>query len=100
MRVAATWGWLAKILIVVLFIIVASFAAKAQATDELAALNKQTEMLHSQGKYAEAIIVARRSFALTEQVLGPDHPAVGKALNNLAELYREQGRYAEAEPLC
>ena len=37
--------------------------------------------------------------ALTEKTLGPDHPDVASALNNLAVLCRDQGRYAEAEPL-
>jgi CHAT domain-containing protein len=31
--------------------------------------------------------------------LGPDHPNVATALNNLAGLYQAQGRYTEAEPL-
>ena len=30
-----------------------------------------------------------------EKALGPDHPNVGTALNNLALLYDHQGRYAE-----
>jgi tetratricopeptide (TPR) repeat protein len=34
-----------------------------------------------------------------ESALGPNHPEVGTALNNLARLYRAQGRFAEAEPL-
>jgi CHAT domain-containing protein len=33
-----------------------------------------------------------------EKALGPEHPDVATALNNLAGLYRAQGRYAEAEP--
>ena len=40
----------------------------------------------------------KRSLAIFERVLGPDHPDVAQALNNLAELYRAQGRYADAEP--
>ena len=39
------------------------------------------------------------ALAIKEKALGPDHPEVALALNNLAELYRDQGRYAEAEPL-
>ena len=31
--------------------------------------------------------------------LGPDHPDVATALNNLGALYRAQRRYGEAEPL-
>jgi hypothetical protein len=37
--------------------------------------------------------------AIKEKALGPDHPGVGTAFNNLAARYDAQGRYAEAEPL-
>ena len=56
-------------------------------------------MLEKQGRYAEVEPLYRRSLAIYERALGPDHPSVGTSLNNLAELYRAQGRYAEAEPL-
>ena len=41
----------------------------------------------------------KRSLAIREKALGPEHPDVAQSLNNLAELYRAQGKYAEAEPL-
>ena len=41
----------------------------------------------------------KRSLAIREKSLGPNHPAVATSLNNLARLYRAQGRYADAEPL-
>jgi tetratricopeptide (TPR) repeat protein len=41
----------------------------------------------------------KRSLAILEKALGPDHPNVATALNNLALLYKNQGRYADAEPL-
>jgi CHAT domain-containing protein/Tfp pilus assembly protein PilF len=41
----------------------------------------------------------KRSLAIREKVLGPDHPDVATILNNLVRLYRNQGRTAEAEPL-
>ncbi len=37
--------------------------------------------------------------AIFEKALGPDHPELGRSLNNLAALYDDQGKYAEAEPL-
>ena len=37
--------------------------------------------------------------AINEKALGPDHPSVALALNDLAELYKEEGRYADPEPL-
>jgi hypothetical protein len=41
----------------------------------------------------------RRALAIKEKVLGPDHPDVAMALDNLAVLYKSAGKYAEAEPL-
>src|SRR5215471_19845936 len=35
----------------------------------------------------------KRSLAIWEKTLGPDHPMLGTSLNDLAELYRDQGRY-------
>ncbi|HLF84140.1 MAG TPA: CHAT domain-containing protein, partial [Blastocatellia bacterium] len=41
----------------------------------------------------------QRALAFGEKALGPDHPHVATALNNLAALYRAKGDYAKAEPL-
>ncbi len=49
--------------------------------------------------WMEAERCRKRSLAISEQQLGPDHPDTALSLNNLAELYRSQGRYGEAEPL-
>jgi tetratricopeptide (TPR) repeat protein len=54
---------------------------------------------HSKARYAEAEQLYRRSLAIYESALGPDHVEVGSILNNLGGLYENQGRYAEAEPL-
>jgi tetratricopeptide (TPR) repeat protein len=51
------------------------------------------------GRHAEADRLYRQVILSFEKTLGPDHPEVASALNDLAELYRTQGRYAEAEPL-
>jgi tetratricopeptide (TPR) repeat protein len=37
--------------------------------------------------------------AIFEKALGPDHPSVASALNDLAELYKKEARYADSEPL-
>jgi tetratricopeptide (TPR) repeat protein len=55
--------------------------------------------LHLLGDYTGAQPAYQRALALSERVLGPDHPDVAMSLNNLALLYRAQGRYGEAEPL-
>ena len=51
------------------------------------------------GRYKEAEPLYVQALGLMEKNLGPDHPSVATALNNLAELYRAHGRYAEAELL-
>ncbi len=55
-------------------------------TDNLDALNRQVVQLYQKGEYAKATEVAKRSLALAESELGPDHPDVGQSLNNLAFL--------------
>ena len=62
-------------------------------------LNNLAELYRDQGRYAEAEPLYKRSLAIREKALGPDHPDVATALNNLAVLYEDQGRYADAEPL-
>jgi tetratricopeptide (TPR) repeat protein len=42
------------------------------------------------GRYAEADPLYKRSLAITEKALGPNHPTVGTPLNNLAAQYRSQ----------
>ena len=41
----------------------------------------------------------RRALAMDENSFGPDHPDVGRDLNNLAQLLQAANRLAEAEPL-
>ncbi len=51
-------------------------------------LNNLAELYHAQGRYADAEPIFRRSLAIKEKVLGPEHPGVANSLNNLAGLYR------------
>jgi tetratricopeptide (TPR) repeat protein len=67
--------------------------------DVATSLNDLAELLHSQGKYAEAEPLYRRALAIREKILGSEHPDVADVLNNLAVLLKEQGKHAEAEPL-
>jgi len=62
-------------------------------------LNQEVSALHKQGKYIEAIPLAKKVLRLTEKALGPDHPAVATVLSNLAVLLHSIGDYAEARPL-
>src|SRR5580658_7272973 len=52
-----------------------------------------------QGNLAEAEAYLRRSLALRQKILGPEHPAVPQSMNHLANVLFEQERYAEAESL-
>ena len=72
-------------------------AAQSSQSDEL---NRRVVELYRAGKYAEATAFAEQELAIREKALGPDHPDVAQALNNLAALYSYLGRHAEAEPLA
>ena len=61
--------------------------------------NNLAVLYREQGRYADAEPLFKRSLAMSEKTLGPDHPDVAASLNSLAGLYREQGRYADALPL-
>jgi CHAT domain-containing protein/Tfp pilus assembly protein PilF len=59
-------------------------------------LNQQVLNLIQQGKYDEAIPVAKTSLAILEKILGNKHPNVATIINNLASLYDFKGDYAQA----
>ena len=62
-------------------------------------LNNLALLYDKQGRYTEAELLYKRSLAIFERVLGPDHPDVALSLNNLAELYAAQSRYSDALPI-
>jgi CHAT domain-containing protein/Tfp pilus assembly protein PilF len=66
---------------------------------EATRLNQRVLQLIEQGKYYEAEPLSRRALAISEKVLGKNHPSVATNLNNLALLYDNQGKYAQAETL-
>lgn len=45
-----------------------------------------------QGNYEQAWLLYERSLAIREKALGPEHPDVAKALNNMANLLQKQVR--------
>jgi CHAT domain-containing protein/tetratricopeptide (TPR) repeat protein len=71
----------------------------ALAAEDIHTLNEQSVQLSNQGKYAEAIAVARRALSLAEKTLGATHPNTLTIVNNLGMFYSAQGRFSEAEPL-
>ncbi len=88
----------AKILLIP--VLAVSLALPAHAQEALwKDLSAKVLTLYQQGRYAEAVKVAKDALKVAEAKFGPDHPAVAISLNNLAELYRAQGQYAAAEPI-
>ena len=62
-------------------------------------LNNLAALYWTQGKYAEAEPLFKRSLATVEKALGPEHPLVAQSLENYAALLRRTGRSAEAAKL-
>ncbi len=57
-------------------------------------------LYRTQGKYAEAEPLFKRSLAIWEKALGQEHPQVAVGLENYAVLLREVGRVTEANELA
>ena len=53
----------------------------------------------AQRQYAQAEPLYKRSLAIREKALGPDHPDVATSLENVAVLYRKTGREKAVEEL-
>ena len=62
-------------------------------------LNNLADLYRVQGKYGEAEPLYKRSLAITEKALGPDHPDVATSLENYALLLRKMQSNAEAVEL-
>jgi tetratricopeptide (TPR) repeat protein len=69
--------------------------------DEMVAIlhSRLDEYLCTVGAYQEALFHSKQALAITEQVLGSDHPNTVSSLNNLAESYRAMKAYGQALPL-
>jgi tetratricopeptide (TPR) repeat protein len=63
-------------------------------------LNAQVVQLYRQGKFADAVPLARTALAVLKEVLGERHPDYATSLNNLAMLYQAMGDSEKARPLC
>jgi tetratricopeptide (TPR) repeat protein len=62
-------------------------------------LNGLGSLYETQGDYAKAEPLFKRSLAIKEKALGTDHHSVATSLENLADLYRATNRVAEAATL-
>ncbi len=54
-------------------------------------LNNLAVLYKTQGKYAEAEQLYKRSLEIREKALGPKHSDVAQSLNNLAVLFKTKG---------
>ena len=68
-----------------------------RAEVELDNLNDEVSILEDEGKYEEALPLARQAVEKAEQILGSDSPVLATSLNTLANLYHAKGEYDQAE---
>ena len=64
---------------------------------ESARLNSLVLKLYGEGKYDEALPLAKRTLELREKALGPNHQGLIATLLNLGELYRSKQKLGEAK---
>lgn len=76
-------------------------AASANQAEQAEAgrLNAEVLKLFTEGKYDEALPLAKRVLEIRERAGGSDEMALAYALVNLASLYARKGKDGEAEPL-
>lgn len=66
---------------------------------EASRLSQQVVALYRQGRFDEALPLARRALEIREKQLVPEHELVAVALKNLASLYFARKKYDEAAKL-
>lgn len=72
---------------------------EASGVTDLRDTISQVRALYNQGRYQEALPLAKEAVRLVERKLGANHPTFAAHLNNLAALYFMQGRDIEAKAL-
>ena len=72
--------------------------AEASSPEFLESMKLSAEVvrLHNEGKYDEALPLAKRALQLREKALAPGHQLIVDALSNLAELYAARRDYGTA----
>ena len=66
---------------------------------ELDGVYQEFRELHAQGRYQDALPVARKALSLAERDYGSDHPNTATFVSNLATVKQGLEKYAEAESL-
>lgn len=70
--------------------------AKSAELQEASHLSAQVVELYNEGRYDEAMPLAKRALEIRERVLGAGDPLVGDALQNFGSLYLKKKNYGEA----
>ena len=63
------------------------------------ALNSEVVSLHHQGRYLQALPLAKEALRVAEATMESDHPYLTTSLNNLGAVYQSLGQYEAAEVL-
>jgi len=66
---------------------------------DIKAMAERAEKLQDEGNLEDATIIWQRIVVALERLLGPNHPEISTALNNLGEILRQRGQYTASEPL-
>jgi tetratricopeptide (TPR) repeat protein len=87
--------------IVLIMVLLLSFTLSGYGQGELwKELNDKANKLYQQGRYSEAVSVAKEALKIAEEIFGKDHPDVATVLKNMAGFYTEIGKEDEVEKLA
>jgi TonB family protein len=73
--------------------------ANPGASEEVNQLNASVVKLYREGKFKEALPLAKRVLEITQKTFGAEHQSTLAAITNLAEMHFALKEYKEAEPL-
>src|SRR5205085_11253484 len=72
-------------------------AQRQRARPKVVRPEERIMKLANSGRYDEALLLAKRILASCRNTLGPNHPDVAAALDNLGVLYQLGGNFVQAE---
>jgi tetratricopeptide (TPR) repeat protein/CHAT domain-containing protein len=58
--------------------------------------NSQVKQYYQQGRFKEALLLAKKAWNIRKKILGEKHPSTLTSMNNLATIYKNLGRLEEA----
>lgn len=67
-----------------------------EALSTMNRLSAEVQNLYYEGKYQDAVIIAQRILAMSDQVLGPEHQSTVESLDRLAFIYKYMAQYEGA----